>query len=298
MASFDRILNFFLVRLVRWRSHKLYYCGDKFKQTRTCSHLKDVKSYNSYLEVITVSKLAPRVLHMNNQGYAVSREERRRMWVQQQERRKSIEEGHACDHKQVALAKLMGSWCILVYLWETQGQRDSCRFTENVLETHKEIEWRWLQSKRFRPWKYFSGTSIIRHQWHLLFLFSHLYLWIWRLDGTSGIHRCDITWRFFECAFQFWGIYAATEFICVMLDGHLCARSDLFFYWTKYEEVVAQLQCAAHDKTEFSIYYFFYLTDQVPQSVFAMAPSEMEFQSAHLSSSSCTPQSQPRSIYW
>lgn len=71
-----------------------------------------------------------------------------------------------------------------------------------------------------------------------------------------------------------------------MLDGHLCARSDLFclFFFTKYEEVVAQLQCAAHDKTEFSIYYSFYLTNQVPQSVFAMAPSEMEFQSAYLSS--------------
>lgn len=96
----------------------MYYCGDKFKQTWTCSHLRDVKSYyNSNLEVITVSKLAPRVLHMKNQGYAVSREERRRMWVQQrQERRKSIEEGHACDDKQVASAKLTGSWCILVYL--------------------------------------------------------------------------------------------------------------------------------------------------------------------------------------
>lgn len=95
----------------------MYYCGDKFKQTWTCSHLKDVKSYNnSNLEVITVSKLAPRVLHMNNQGYTVSREERRRMWVQQQERRKSIEEGHACDHKQVASAQLTGSWSILVYL--------------------------------------------------------------------------------------------------------------------------------------------------------------------------------------
>lgn len=89
---------------------KLYYCGDKFKQTWTCNHLKDVKSYNnSNLEVITVSKLAPRVLHMNNQGYAVNREERRRMWVQQQERRKSIEESHACDHKQIASAKLTGS---------------------------------------------------------------------------------------------------------------------------------------------------------------------------------------------
>lgn len=129
LASFDRILDSLLVKLIRIdaRSHrddrsrskksKLYYCGDKFKQTWTRSHLKDVKPYNdSNLGVITVSKLAPRVLLMNNRGHAVSRVERRRMWAQQQERRKSIEEGRGCDHKQVASAKLTGSWCILVYL--------------------------------------------------------------------------------------------------------------------------------------------------------------------------------------
>lgn len=41
----------------------------------------------------------------------------------------------------------------------------------------------------------------------------------------------------------------------------------------------------------------FYLTNQVPPSVFATASSEMEFKSAYLSSRSRTPQSQPRSIY-
>lgn len=66
-----------------------------------------------------------------------------------------------------------------------------------------------------------------------------------------------------------------------MLDGHLCARSDLLFYWTKYEEVVPRLQCAARDKTEFSVCYSFYLTNQVPLSVFPTASSEMEFQPAY-----------------